>query len=650
MARPFRFYSRGMKYIIALTTLLSLSACGSSKKQSHAPTAPVKYAKASDIPVEEFFKNSELFGYRVSPDGKKLALLKPWKNRMNIFVHPLEDPKNLKQVTFVQDRDIHQIFWKGNDIVLYERDNNGDENDHVFAVNVVTGESKDLTPLEKTKAGIADDLEDVSDTDILVEHNHRTKELFDIYRVNVFTGESQLVAENKQKFVGWMIDHEGNVRGGVSTDGVNKKYYFEKTKGKGFEVILSTDFRNSFNVLAFTADNKRLYATSNLGRDLSAVYEIDPLKAIKAGAGKLVFSHPRNDVSGAGYSKIRKTLSSVTVITDRRETKFLHPHDQKDWDFVKAQVGSIVMANDSADENIWVMKTVSDTSRGKYYAFDRKTRKLTDLGEVSPWIQPELMSEMKTINYRTRDGLNIQGYLTVPRGHEAKNLPVVVNPHGGPWHRDEWGFNPEAQFLASRGYAVFQMNFRGSTGYGRKFWEASFKQWGKKMQNDITDGVRWLTKQGYANPKKICIYGASYGGYATLAGVAYTPDLYACGVDYVGVANLFTFMNTIPPYWKPMLGMLHAMVGHPEKDKKLMHDASPVFAVDKIKAPLFVAQGATDPRVNKAESDQIVEALRKRGVEVQYMVKDNEGHGFHNEENRFEFYRAMEAFLAKHLN
>jgi dipeptidyl aminopeptidase/acylaminoacyl peptidase len=259
------------------------------------------------------------------------------------------------------------------------------------------------------------------------------------------------------------------------------------------------------------------------------------------------------------------------------------------------------------------------------------------------------MAEMKPVQYKARDGLLINGYLTLPLGKDPKNLPVIVNPHGGPWVRDVWGYNPEVQLLANRGYAVLQMNYRGSTGYGRQFWEASFKQWGKTMQDDITDSVQWLVKQGIADPKRVAIYGGSYGGYATLAGVAFTPDLYAAAVDYVGVSNMFTFMKTIPPYWKPFLDQMYEMVGDPVKDKELLTAVSPALHTDRIKTPLFVAQGANDPRVNKAESDQIVENLRKRGVPVEYMVKDNEGHGFHNEENRFDFYTAMEGFLSKHL-
>jgi dipeptidyl aminopeptidase/acylaminoacyl peptidase len=259
------------------------------------------------------------------------------------------------------------------------------------------------------------------------------------------------------------------------------------------------------------------------------------------------------------------------------------------------------------------------------------------------------MAEVKPIVYKTRDGLTIQGYLTLPTGRLAQNLPVVVKPHGGPWARDGWVFDPEAQFFASRGYAVLQMNFRGSTGYGRKFWEASFKQWGRKMQDDVTDGVRWLIRRGIADPKRIAIYGGSYGGYATLAGVAFTPELYACGIDYVGVANIFSFLETIPPYWRPQLEVWHEMVGDPVKDKELLRQISPVFHVDRIQAPLLIVQGANDPRVNRNESDQMVAALRERGVPVQYIVKDNEGHGFLNEENRFEFYSAMEQFLGRYL-
>ena len=301
------------------------------------------------------------------------------------------------------------------------------------------------------------------------------------------------------------------------------------------------------------------------------------------------------------------------------------------------------------DENRMIVAATSDRTQGTRYLYDRKADRLTKLGDVTPWLPAAPMAAVKPIQYTSRDGLTINGYLTLPNGVPPKNLPVVVNPHGGPWFRDSWGFNPETQFLANRGYAVLQMNYRGSVGYGRRFWEASFKQWGLKMQDDITDGVEWLVKEGIADPKRVCIYGASYGGFATLSGLVQTPDLYACGVDYVGVSNLFTFMKTIPPYWKPFLDMMHEMVGDPEKDKPLLTAGSPALNADRIKAPLLIAQGARDPRVNKDESDQMVAALKARDIDVPYIVKDNEGHGFRNEENQFAFYEAMEKFLDKYI-
>jgi dipeptidyl aminopeptidase/acylaminoacyl peptidase len=309
----------------------------------------------------------------------------------------------------------------------------------------------------------------------------------------------------------------------------------------------------------------------------------------------------------------------------------------------------VIVQSTTDDESGLIVAATNDRTQGTRYLYDRAHDRLTKLGDVAPWLPEAKMAAVRPIEYESRDGLTIHGYLTVPNGATAKNLPVIVNPHGGPWFRDGWGFNPEVQFLASRGYAVLQVNYRGSTGYGRKFWEASFKEWGFRMQDDITDGVQWLIKEGIADPKRICIYGGSYGGYATLEGLVKTPDLYACGVDYVGVSNLFTFMKTIPPYWKPFLGMMHEMVGDPEKDKKRMTAASPALNAERIKVPLLIAQGANDPRVNKDESDQMVAALKARGIDVPYIVKDNEGHGFHNEENQFAFYEAMEAFLDKYI-
>jgi len=424
---------------------------------------------------------------------------------------------------------------------------------------------------------------------------------------------------------------------------------YRENESDPFKVVKTTSFKETLSPLFFTFDNKNVYAISNIGRDKAAIikYDIANDKELE-----LIFEHPEVDVDGLNYSEKRKVLTSISYTTWKRQIKFLDEETEKIYKKFETFIGpkyEIVIVNADREETKFIARTYSDKSLGAYYLYDKQSDVVTKLADISPWLNEEELADMKPIQYTTRDGLTIHGYLTLPKGIEPKNLPVVVNPHGGPWARDRWGFNPEVQFLANRGFAVLQVNFRGSTGYGRKFWELSFKQWGKKMQDDITDGVYWLINEGIANPKRIAIYGGSYGGYATLAGITFTPDLYAAAVDYVGVSNLFTFMNTIPPYWKPMLEMLYEMVGDPKKDSTLLYEASPVFHVDKIKAPLFVAQGKNDPRVNINESDQIVNALKQKGVYVEYMVKENEGHGFRNEENRFDFYEAMEKFLKKHL-
>ncbi len=411
-----------------------------------------------------------------------------------------------------------------------------------------------------------------------------------------------------------------------------------------FKPVLTTSFRDQFAPQTFTADNAQLYVASNIGRDKVAIVLVDPATAQEE---QQVYARDDVDVGGLVWSRARKRAAYVPYETAKPERHYLDPDAAALFGRLEEQLPGyeITVQSVTDDESRMIVAATSDRTQGTRYLYDRKSGVLTRLGDVTPWLPEASMAAMKPISYMSRDALTIHGYLTLPTGAAARNLPVVVNPHGGPWARDGWGFNPEAQFLANRGYAVLQMNYRGSTGYGRKFWEASFKQWGFAMQDDITDGVRWLVEEGIADPRRICIYGGSYGGYATLAGLTQTPDLYACGVDYVGVSNLFTFMQTIPPYWKPYLAMLHEMVGDPEVDKALMTAASPALNAQKIKVPLLVAQGARDPRVNKDESDQMVAALKARGIDVPYIVKDNEGHGFRNEENQFEFYAAMETFL-----
>ena len=603
------------------------------------------------IPVREFFKNPEKANFDLSPSGKYLSFLAPHQdglppNRMNLHVQKIGSDEATR-ITNVTERDIAGYYWADDEQLVYLQDNGGDENFYLTVVSRDGQNERPLTKFEGVKTQLIDDLEDIPDQAI-VGLNQRNPEVFDAYRLNIRTGALDLIAENPGNIVGWITDHAGALRMAATTDGVNTTLLHRATEEEEFRPLITTNFKESVSPLFFTFDDQHFYAASNRGRDKSAIVKVDSTTGEEL---EVLFEHPEVDVTNLSYSQKRKVLMGIAYTTWKTERKFLDEQAEQRYNRLKRELGDyeIAITSSNKDEDKFIVRTYSDRSLGAYYFYDATADTVEKIIEVSPWLREAEMAEMKPITYVARDGLTIHGYLTLPVGAEAKNLPVVVNPHGGPWARDRWGFNPEVQFLANRGYAVLQTNFRGSTGYGRAFWEASFKQWGRRMQDDITDGVSYLVEQGIADPRRVAIYGGSYGGYATLAGLAFTPDLYACGVDYVGVSNLFTFLQTIPPYWKPMLEMMYEMVGHPEELKEQFEQTSPALQADKIKAPLLIAQGAKDPRVNVAESDQMVEALRQRGVEVEYLVKENEGHGFHNEENRFEFYEAMERFLDEHI-
>jgi len=630
-----------LRMLILLPFTALLVACMNTPNPEQTMKAPL-------IPLKNFFKNSDKTNYQISPDGKYLSYLAPVNSRMNVFVQAV-DSKEAKQITFETSRDIAGYYWANENRILFLKDAGGDENYKLFGVNLDGSNPKGLTDFEGVMTQLIDELPEQSDF-VIVGLNKRNPEIFDPYRLNIVTGELTMLAENPGNIQSWVTDHDGKLRVAVVTDGVNNSLMYRETEEQVFKTVLTTNFKSSVEPLFFTFDNQNLYVISNLNRDKSAAVILD----LKTGQEKeILFSHPEVDIQSISYSRLNKKLISAIYVTEKTQRHYFDKDTEQRHNWIKTQLPNMEFSvvDITKNEDIAIIRTHTDKSLGSFYLYNSKTPSLEKITDVAPWIDDNQMAEMKPISYQSRDGLTIHGYLTLPKGIDAKNLPIVINPHGGPWHRDQWGYNPEVQFLANRGYAVLQMNFRGSTGYGKAFWEASFKQWGQNMQNDITDGVKWLIEQGIADSTRIAIYGASYGGYATLSGVAFTPELYACAIDYVGVSNLFTFMETIPPYWKPFLDMMHEMVGDPsiEKDSLMLRASSPVFHVDKIKAPLFIAQGANDPRVKKSESDQMVEALKKKGVEVQYLVKDNEGHGFRNEENKFEFYETMEKFLELHL-
>lgn len=609
-----------------------------------------KMTKAKQIPLEDFFRNPEKSSYQISPNGEYYSYMAPFENRMNIFIQK-RGAEEATRLTSETDRDIAGYFWPNNEQILYVKDDGGNENYKLFGVNIDGSNPICFTDFENVRTQIIDDLPDIPN-EVIIGMNKRSPQVFDPYRLNLENGEMEMLAENPGNIQGWMFDHAGKLRIAFAiVDGVNTSLMYRETEKDEWKDVLTTSFKESMSPSFFTFDNKNVIGTSNLGRDKSVVVEFDIAKGKEV---KVLYENKDYDVSDVSYSRKRKVITAASYTSWKRERHFFDKETEKLFKRLEKDLGDyeIAITATNKEETVYVVRTYSDRSLGAYYIYDMNTDKLDKIVDVSPWIDENEMASVTPIEYKSRDGLTIHGYLTLPKGLDmktARNLPVVVNPHGGPWARDGWGFNPEIQFLANRGYAVLQMNFRGSTGYGKAFWESSFKKWGREMQDDITDGTQWLIEQGIADPKRIAIYGGSYGGYATLMGLVKEPKLYAAGVDYVGVSNMFTFMKTIPPYWEPLLEMFYEMVGNPQSDSLMLREVSPVFAVDKIEAPLFIAQGANDPRVNKDESDQMVEAMKAKGVDVEYLVKDNEGHGFRNEENRFEFYRAMEAFLGKHL-
>lgn len=602
------------------------------------------------ISVEDFLRLPQKAQFRLSPDGKHYSWLAPWQGRLNVFVAPIEElgTDRGKRLTGAVDRDIPSYGWGNNGRILYVQDTGGDENYHIYSVSIDGGDVKDLTPFKGVRCGITDILEN-DDDHILMEMNRRDRRVFDVYRLNIVTGEMKMIAANPGTIVGWDTDNDGRLRLAAETAGTKSRILYRDTEDSPWRVLFETDFRDNVRPYTFTGDNSEIYIASDMGRDKSALYRYNP----SDGTQTLICENDEAGISGIIWSDLRRKLLGATWYTDRLHRVYFDSDAEKFFNMLQDRFAGreVAISSMTRDEKRMLIFVSSDRLVGQLYYYDKDRpgtfRFVTDF---YPWLKEEHLAEMKPITYKARDGLDIHGYLTLPVGVEPKNLPAVVVVHGGPESRDTWGYDSEVQLLANRGLAVLQVNYRISTGYGKAFWKAGFKQWGLKQQDDITDGVRWLIERGIADPRRIAIYGGSYGGYATLMGLIKTPELYACGIDYVGVSNLFTLFKSIPEYWKPLLEQMYETIGHPEKDKAQFEATSPTLLAERIQSPLLIAQGANDPRVVKEQSDAMVEALRKRGIDVQYMVKDNEGHGFRNEENRFDFYRAMDRFLADHLH
>lgn len=477
--------------------------------------------------------------------------------------------------------------------------------------------------------------------------NARDKRYFDVYHLQISTGELKMIETNPGDVDSWYADTKGTIRACVAQIDGGKTEIRVRDGGSGaFRVLATYTDEEDAGVHAFDPNGAFLYFTSARGTNTTHLATLD----LKTGKETLLDEDPEYDIADVVISDKTHKLLAAVYNRDRLSYKVFDDQLKKDLGILeKVHEGEVLLRSSDDDENKWVVAYNSSTDPGATFLYDRATGTAKFLYRPRPWLKPESLVEMKPIEFKSGDGLIVHGYLSLPKGVEPKNLPTVEVVHGGPWARDDWGYDPESQFLANRGFAVLQVNYRGSTGYGKKFLHAGDLEWGGKMLDDLVDGVNWAVAQGYSDQSRLGIYGGSYGGYATLSALAFRPKVFLCGVDYVGISNLLTFMNTIPPYWETYREVMYRRVGNPKKDEALLRARSPLFSAGKIEAPLFIAQGYNDPRVNRAEAEQIVKALKEKHKPVEYMVKMDEGHGFSNPENRLDFYGKMEAFLEKYL-
>ncbi|HEX8491275.1 MAG TPA: alpha/beta fold hydrolase [Pyrinomonadaceae bacterium] len=608
-----------------------------------------------------FFGDPEISGAQISPDGKFMSFVKPLKGTRNIWVKRTEEPFDAaKPITNDTKRPIPGYFWTWDGkFILFVQDQGGNENYNVYAVNPAESPAagqevpaaRNLTDMKGVRAVIYSVPKSDPDT-IYVGINDRDKAWHDLYKVKISTGESTLLRKNTERITSWIFDLKDQLRL-ATRSAENGDTEVLRVDADGFKKIYSCSVFESCGPVRFNKDNKRVYMVTNKGdqADLISLALFDP----ETGKEEMVEADPlkRVDFGGASFSELTDELIVTTYEDERKRLYWKDKSFEADYNLLKKKLqGKDISFNSrTRDERLFLIAANSDTEPGEVYLFDRGSKKLTLQYRLFEKLPREHLAPMKAITYKSSDGLEVPAFLTLPKGVAAKNLPLVVVPHGGPWSRDTWGYRTFAQFLANRGYAVLQPNFRASTGYGKKFLNAGNNEWGQKMQDDLTWGVKHLVAQGIADPKRVGIMGGSYGGYATLAGLAFTPDVYAAGVSIVGPSNLMTLLNSIPPYWESIRKIFSERMGDPSTaaGRAQLEKQSPLNHATKIKSPLLVIQGANDPRVNKAESDQIVVALRERGFPVEYLVAPDEGHGFARPINNMAMIAASEKFLAKHL-
>lgn len=602
--------------------------------------------KVRQIPIADFFRAPEKMFYKLSPDGKYVSYLKSYREKRNLFIQSLSDGKEQMVTSFDHFSVRPDYFWTYNDQLVFSHEGRDFDSYKMYAIDVDSLKLRTVLSLNKVKVAMLNRSKNEPDV-ITIKMNQRDPANFDIYRLNIKTGELKPYLINPGNITEWFPDDDGKIRLVRSSDGVNETISYRPDDDAPFKPIIENNFKNSVKPIAFTGVKNYFYALSNVNRDKTALVEIN---AEDGKEQKAIFSCNKADILNVEYSRNKHQAEFASWEDSIPHKHFLIPAVEQIYNNLLQRPelagNEIKVIDRDSAENKFILNTYTDRNPGSFYLYEKDADKLTKLGDVNPSLTPDKLCEMQAISYKARDGLLLNGYLTLPQGSKHTNLPMVVIPHDELWrNRDSWGYDERVQFLANRGYAVFQVNYRGSTGYGKAFRSAGFKQVGGKIQDDITDGVHWLIAKKIANPKKIAIFGNGFGGFSALYGISFHPELYNCAIVQNGLINFFTFIKDAPPFLKPYLKMIYEMVGNPETDADQLRAISPVFHTDKIKAPLIIFQGAKDQRANISELNQFVRELRKRNVDVKYFLKPNERAFFRNERNRMEMYAEIEKFL-----
>ena len=612
--------------------------------------APTGFAQPPPlIPRDTLLGNPERANPHIAPDGKRLAWLAPDEHGiLQVWVQTIGQ-HDARVVTADKSRGIQSDGWAfDSKTILYAQDAAGDENFHVFAVDLDTHNVRDLTPWQGVRAKVVASSPKFPGR-ILVALNLRNRKLMDVHRIDLRTGAVELDTKNPGDVAGWLADDDMIVRAAtVTTPDGGTELRIRDSADSPWRMLMKAAMEDNLAALDFSKDGRSIFLSTSIGMDTARLVRHELASGMDTG-----IAHSDDaDLSDAMIQPTRHVVQAAAFDPGRKRWTVVDPSVQADFDAIaKITDGDFTVVDRDLADRTWLVSFESDRAPARYYSWDRAAGKAAFLFSVQPKLDGAALAPMKPVEFAARDGMKINGYLTLPAGAPPKNLPIVLAVHGGPWARDSWGFNPYIQLLANRGYAVLQINFRGSTGFGKKYLHAGDRQWGLKMQTDLADGVKWAVDEGIADPARVAIFGGSYGGYAALAGAAFTPELYRCAVDECGPSNLFTLLASIPPYWEVARSLFFTRVGNPgdPKDKELLTAASPLFSADKIKIPMLIGQGANDPRVKQAEAEQIVDAIARHRGSAVYVLYTDEGHGFVRPENRLDFTARMEKFLADNL-